>query len=81
MARKQVLVQLDESMVRALDAQARRAGVSRSELIRRGVSALLEAGNEADAVRAMVEAYMRLPQGPAWAESSEQMASEAWDPP
>jgi metal-responsive CopG/Arc/MetJ family transcriptional regulator len=79
MARKQVIVQLDERMVKALDKEARRMGVSRSELIRRGVGALLEAGSEAEAVRAMIRAYMEAPQDGTWAESSERTASESWD--
>jgi metal-responsive CopG/Arc/MetJ family transcriptional regulator len=36
MARRQVLVQLDDDLVRRLDAAAQRLEVSRSELLRRG---------------------------------------------
>ena len=79
MARKQVLVQLDDRMLEALDRQARRLGVSRSELVRRGVGALLEAGSEAEAVRVLIAAYMRAPQDSTWAESSERAASESWE--
>jgi metal-responsive CopG/Arc/MetJ family transcriptional regulator len=79
MARRQVLVQLDDRMIDALDREARRLGVSRSALIRRGVGALLEARSEAEAVRAMIAAYTKVPQGSAWAESSERTASEAWE--
>jgi len=37
-ARRQVLVQLDDALVGALDAQAQAAGISRSELIRRAIA-------------------------------------------
>jgi metal-responsive CopG/Arc/MetJ family transcriptional regulator len=41
MARKQVLVQLDDELVARLDEVAARRGVSRSELVRRGALALI----------------------------------------
>ena len=43
MARRQVLVQLDDDLVARLDALAARRKVSRSELLRRGALAVLEA--------------------------------------
>ncbi|HEV8571451.1 MAG TPA: CopG family transcriptional regulator [Actinomycetota bacterium] len=76
MARKQVIVQLDEELVAQLDRTARREGVSRSELIRRGVRALLDGGSEAEAVRRLVEAYVRLPQEAWVVEAGRTLASE-----
>lgn len=62
MARKQVLVQLEDSLVRDLDRLATQAGVSRSELLRRAAWALLQAMEEAEADRKLVESYKRIPQ-------------------
>jgi Arc/MetJ-type ribon-helix-helix transcriptional regulator len=62
MARKQVLVQLEDSLVKDLDRLARQAGVSRSELLRRAARALLQAMEEAEADRKLVESYKRIPQ-------------------
>jgi metal-responsive CopG/Arc/MetJ family transcriptional regulator len=74
-----VIVQLDDAMLGELDDLAQREGVSRSELIRRGVRALLEARSEAEAVRDLIAAYTRVPQDSTWAESSERTASGSWD--
>jgi metal-responsive CopG/Arc/MetJ family transcriptional regulator len=76
MARKQVLVQLDDSLLTELDAVAEREGVSRSELIRRGVRALIQGGTEAEAVRRLVEAYRQQPQEGWVAAAGEDMAAE-----
>jgi metal-responsive CopG/Arc/MetJ family transcriptional regulator len=62
--RKQVLVQLDDELVDSLDRRARRAGVSRSELIRMAVAAHLRDLDWAEADRAAVEAYRRAPEEP-----------------
>lgn len=62
MARKQVLVQLDDVLLEGLDKAALDAGVSRSELLRRAARALLEAIDEAEADRKLVESYKRVPQ-------------------
>jgi Arc/MetJ-type ribon-helix-helix transcriptional regulator len=76
MARKQVLVQLDDSLLTELDAVAEREGVSRSELIRRGVRALIQGGTEAEAVRRLVEAYRQQPQEGWVTAAGEDMAAE-----
>ena len=62
MVRKQVLVQLDDVLLQGLDRAARDVGVSRSELLRRAARALLQALDEAEADRRLVEAYRRVPQ-------------------
>ena len=42
-ARKQVLVQLDDALVEQLDRLARDLGTNRSELLRRGAQAVIDA--------------------------------------
>jgi metal-responsive CopG/Arc/MetJ family transcriptional regulator len=75
MARKQVLVQLDDDLVARLDEVARRHGVSRSELLRRGELALLEAEELRTADEALQEAYRRVPQDPAVVEAAARLAA------
>ena len=62
MPRKQVLVQLDDALVDALDRLAERHGVSRSELIRRGAAAVIESAERLEADRAVAEAYRATPE-------------------
>jgi metal-responsive CopG/Arc/MetJ family transcriptional regulator len=59
--RRQVLVQLDDELVKRLDRLAAKQGTNRSELLRRGAAAVLEAAERADADRALQAAYRRLP--------------------
>jgi metal-responsive CopG/Arc/MetJ family transcriptional regulator len=75
MARKQVLVQLDDELVARLDEVADRQGVSRSELLRRGALALLEAEELRAADEALQEAYRRVPQDPAIVEAAGRLAA------
>lgn len=56
-ARRQVLVQLDDDLVRRLDELADREGISRSSLIRRGAAAVIAADEMAQADRELQEAY------------------------
>ena len=65
MARKEVLVQLDDELVAQLDALAEREGTSRSELLRRGALAVLDALTDRDDDADLQEAYRRTPQDPA----------------
>jgi metal-responsive CopG/Arc/MetJ family transcriptional regulator len=76
MARKQVLVQLDDELVARLDEVAGRRGVSRSELLRRGALALLDAEEVREADEALQEAYRRVPQDPAIVAAAARLASE-----
>lgn len=62
MGRKQVLVQLDDDLISALDEVAKTQGVSRSELLRRGAAALLSAAKELDDERRHAEGYRKFPQ-------------------
>jgi metal-responsive CopG/Arc/MetJ family transcriptional regulator len=80
MARKPVLVQLDDQLVEQLDELATETGISRSELVRRGAVALLEAYRvRRDDVR-LVEAYRRQPQDPVLVETAARLAAETAPP-
>lgn len=75
MARREVLVQLDDDLVRRLDALAEAQRTSRSELLRRGAAAVLEASDIADADRTLREAYRRIPQDPVVATAAARLAA------
>jgi Ribbon-helix-helix protein, copG family len=76
MGRRQVLVQLDDQLVGRLDRLAAMAGTSRSELLRRGALAVLEAAELAGADQQLVAAYQRQPQGPAIVLAAARMAAQ-----
>jgi metal-responsive CopG/Arc/MetJ family transcriptional regulator len=76
MARREVLVQLDDSLVERLDILAKRAEVSRSELLRRGALAVLQADEWARADDRLVQSYERYPPDAALMDSSRRLASE-----
>ena len=78
MARTQVLVQLDDAQVAALDALARAADESRSELIRRAIDRYLEAVGEAIADIRYAEAYERVPEDLEEFAGLRTLAAEAW---
>lgn len=75
MVRREVLVQLDDQLVEQLDALARKAGTSRSELLRRGAVAVLEAADLSEADQQLVDAYRRQPQDPAIVEAAARLAA------
>lgn len=75
MARKEVLVQLDDELVSRLDKLASDQGTSRSELLRRGAMAVLEAADIAHADRELQDAYRRTPQDPALVKSARRLAA------
>lgn len=54
-------MQLDDELLPLLDERAATAGVSRSELIRRGIRAMLAADIEAKLDQAIADGYRRLP--------------------
>ena len=60
-ARVQVLVQLDDELLSLLDERAAAAGVSRSEMVRRGVRAVLATDVESKLDEAIAEGYKRIP--------------------
>ena len=81
MARKQVLVQLDDKTVKRLDRLAKRLRVSRSELLRRGAETILDSSEEAEKIRRWEEGYKRIPQTDeewAWIEVGTEFAREHW---
>ncbi len=75
MARREVLVQLDDELVERLAQIAKALGTSRSELLRRGARAVIEAEELAAADAELLEAYRRLPQDPALVQSAIRLAS------
>ena len=75
MGRRQVLVQLDDELVERLDELADEEGTSRSELLRRGASAVLAAADEVKADRALRAAYHRQPQDPAIVAAAARLAA------
>ncbi len=80
-ARREVLVQLDDDLVAELDALAARLGTSRSELLRRGANAVLSAEALAAADRELQAAYRRQPADPALVQSARRLAAKttpAW---
>lgn len=76
MARREVLVQLDDDLVGKLDEVAGRSGVSRSELLRRGAMAVIRADEWAQADRRLVEGYSEHPPDATLLEASEKLAAE-----
>ena len=75
MARREVLVQLDDDLVDRLDEIARARGASRSALLREGARAVIDADERAAADRRLIEAYRRLPEDPALIESAARLAA------
>jgi len=80
MARRQVLVQLDDDTVDRLDALALQLSVSRSELLRRGAEAVLHAEDWAHADRELVEAYRRTPVESALLDAGDRAATDTAPP-
>ena len=81
MARREVLVQLDDDLVAQLDQVASALGTNRSELLRRGAQAVIEAADLAAADRDLVAAYRRQPPEPALVRSAARLATRtapAW---
>jgi metal-responsive CopG/Arc/MetJ family transcriptional regulator len=75
MGRREVLVQLDDDLVERLDRLAEQEGTSRSELLRRGAAAVLDAAELAEADAELQEAYRRVPQDPAIVSASSRLAA------
>jgi hypothetical protein len=73
--RKEVLVQLDDDLIDRLDRLADKQRTSRSELLRRGAAAVLEAAEHAEADRTLQEAYRRVPQDPAIVSAASRLAA------
>ena len=80
MARREVLVQLDDDLVHELDRLATSLGTSRSELLRRGAQVVIEAEDLAAADRELMAAYRRLPPDPALLLSATRLAARTAPP-
>lgn len=76
MARRQVLVQLDDELVERLDRLAAALGTNRSELLRRGATAVLDAVDDRAADHELRDSYRRQPQAPALVESARRLAAD-----
>ena len=76
MARREVLVQLDDDLVGKLDEIASRTSVSRSELLRRAALAVIEADEWAQADERLIEGYTKHPPDPVLLEASRRLATE-----
>ena len=75
MARREVLVQLDDDLVEQLDALAADLGTNRSELLRRGAHAVLDAERLTAADLDLQAAYRRQPPDPALVQSARRLAA------
>jgi metal-responsive CopG/Arc/MetJ family transcriptional regulator len=80
MARQQVLVQLTDRLLAALDEEVTRSGRSRSEVIREAVERYLETALEADIDRAIIEGYRRVPPEDIWGDTLARalIAADPW---
>lgn len=76
MGRREVIVQLDDVLVSRLDRLASEEGTSRSELLRRGASAVLMTAEEAQADLGLQEAYRRVPPDPAVVAAARRLAAQ-----
>lgn len=76
MARREVLVQLEDELVARLDEVAGRLEISRSELLRRGAAAVLDADELAQADKRLVDAYRKAPPDAALLESARRLAAK-----
>lgn len=75
MACREVLVQLEDDLVEQLDQIAEDHGTNRSELLRRGARAVIEAEDLAAADCRLVAAYRRQPPDPALVQSAARLAA------
>ena len=75
-ARRQVLVQLDDQLVAQLDAIAAERGTSRSELLRRGAVAVIQAEENQRSDAALQASYRWQPQDPAIVAVAQRLAAE-----
>ena len=81
MPRREVLVQLDDDLVAELDRIAAARSTSRSELLRQGARAVIEADEETAADAELIAAYRRQPSDPALVQSAARLAARtapAW---
>lgn len=75
------MVQLNDTLLRLLDYEAARQGVSRSALIRQILDSHLKASREAEIDRQIIEGYKRIPAGTPdeWGDLDEQTRAATVD--
>ena len=81
MPRREVLVQLDDDLVEQLDRIAKALDTNRSELLRRGAQAVIDADNERTNDIELIAAYKRQPPDAVLIRSAARLASKttpAW---
>ena len=78
MARKEVLVQLEDDLVKALDQIAKERGTNRSERLRTAARVIVTADDEAKADAELIAAYTAVPQDPQETEAMLRIALEVW---
>lgn len=81
MARREVLVQLDDDLVEHLDRIAKALKTNRSELLRRGAQAVIDAEATLADDRDLIAAYRRQPADAALSRSAARLAARtapAW---
>ena len=79
--RREVLVQLDDDLVEHLDRIAKASDTNRSELLRRGAQAVIDADNERTNDIELIAAYKRQPPDAALIRSAARLAAKttpAW---
>jgi metal-responsive CopG/Arc/MetJ family transcriptional regulator len=76
MGRREVLVQLDDDLVERLDRLAAESGTNRSELLRRGAGAVLEAEEFRQADVELQASYRFTPQDPIIVQAAARLATE-----
>lgn len=77
MARREVLVQLDDELIERLAEIADAEGTSRSELLRRGARAVIEAADLMAADAELIAAYQREPQDETFTEAARRLAARS----
>ena len=81
MSRREVLVQLDDDLVERLDRIAKALDTNRSELLRRGAQAVIDADTERTNDIELIAAYKRQPPDPVLIRSAARLAAKtapAW---
>ena len=78
MARRQVLVQLDDDLIARHDRLVTALDTNRSDVIRRAVTAFLRAADDAGDDARHLEAYLRIPEDPAEFAGLERAGFEPW---
>jgi Ribbon-helix-helix protein, copG family len=81
MSRREVLVQLDDDLVEHLDRIAKALNTNRSELLRRGAQAVIDADADRAHDEELVAAYKRQPADPVLIRAAARLAAKtapAW---